>query len=214
MMMIGTLNLPRAIAGAALLTGIGLASEPAYGQPVGAIRVVVNEVIGTPAGEAARSLRVGDDITFNERITTGSNSAVMIYFVDGSAMAIPPNSDMVIDEFVADPAGATGKLAANLTGGAFRFVGGKLSKRQEGSAGVVQNVIREVESTLPGAPTQSLVSGQEIFFEQRITTDTTGQAQIRFTDGSTKALGPNSDTIIGDKSVIFKTPSATIGTRG
>jgi hypothetical protein len=64
-MMIGTLNLPRVIAGAALLTGIGLASEPAYAQRVGVIRVVVNEAIGTPAGGAARSLRVGDEITFN-----------------------------------------------------------------------------------------------------------------------------------------------------
>jgi hypothetical protein len=212
-MMIGTLNLPRAIAVAALLTGIGLASEPAYAQRVGVIRVLVNEAIGTPAGGAARSLRVGDEITFNERITTGNSSTVMISFVDGSSITIGANSGMVIDEFVADPAD-TGKLAASLTRGVFRFVGGKLSKRQEGSAGVVQNVIREVESTLPGAPTQSLVSGQEIFFEQRITTDTTGQAQIRFTDGSTKAIGPNSDTIIGDTSVIFKTPSATIGTRG
>jgi hypothetical protein len=36
---------------------------------------------------------------------------------------------MVIDQFVYDPASGTGKLAASLTRGVFRFVGGKLSKQ-------------------------------------------------------------------------------------
>ena len=36
---------------------------------------------------------------------------------------------MVIDQFVYDPNAGTGKLAASLGRGVFRFVGGKLSKQ-------------------------------------------------------------------------------------
>ena len=45
-------------------------------------------------------------------------------------MTVGPNSDMVIDTFVFDPTAGTGKFAANLTRGVFRFVGGKLSKQE------------------------------------------------------------------------------------
>ena len=46
-----------------------------------------------------------------------------------STLSVGPNANMVIDQFVYDPNAGTGKLAASLTRGVFRFVGGKLSKQ-------------------------------------------------------------------------------------
>ncbi len=42
-------------------------------------------------------------------------------------MTIGPNSDLTIDEYVYEPTGNTGKLAATLGKGALRFVGGQIS---------------------------------------------------------------------------------------
>ena len=69
---------------------------------------------------------------FNERIATGALGQTQILFLDESAMTIGPNSDLVIDEFVYDPKTGTGQLAMSATRGVLRFVGGKLSKQDEG----------------------------------------------------------------------------------
>ena len=45
-------------------------------------------------------------------------------------MSVGPNANMVIDQFVYDPNAGTGKLAASVSRGIFRFVGGKISKQE------------------------------------------------------------------------------------
>jgi hypothetical protein len=47
-------------------------------------------------------------------------------------MSVGPNSDLTIDQFVYDPKSGGGKLAMSATKGVLRFVGGKLSKQDEG----------------------------------------------------------------------------------
>jgi hypothetical protein len=51
-------------------------------------------------------------------------------FLDGSALTAGPNSDVVLDEFVYDPASETGKLSISATKGVLRLVGGKISKNE------------------------------------------------------------------------------------
>src|SRR6266436_2990622 len=115
---------------AALLLGTGLASPPAGAQQrVGVSGAVNPDATGIPPSAAPRRLVLGQEIVFNERVTTGSSGQTQILFIDQSTMSVGPSSDMVIDEFVYDPAAGTGKLAASLTRGVFRFVGGKRSKQ-------------------------------------------------------------------------------------
>jgi hypothetical protein len=56
---------------------------------------------------------LGQDIVFNERVTTGAEGQTQVLFVDQSTLSVGPNTDMVINEFVFDPTRGTGKLAAN-----------------------------------------------------------------------------------------------------
>ncbi len=120
----------RAVTLAALLLGTGLAGAPAVAQQrVGVSSAVNPDVTGLFPGAAPRRLVLGQEVVFNERITTGPEGQTQILFVDQSTMTVGPRSDMVIDEFVYDPNAGTGKLAASLTRGVFRFVGGKLSKQ-------------------------------------------------------------------------------------
>ena len=123
-------RLLRALMLAALLFGTGLAGAPSVAQQrVGVNSAVNQEATGISPGAAPRRLVLGQEVVFNERITTGPEGQTQILFVDQSAMTVGPRSDMVIDEFVYDPNAGTGKLAASLTRGVFRFVGGKLSKQ-------------------------------------------------------------------------------------
>jgi hypothetical protein len=115
---------------AALLLGTGLAGAPAVAQQrVGVSSAVNPDVTGIPPGAGPRRLVLGQEVVFNEHITTGPDGQTQILFIDQSTMTVGPRSDMVIDEFVYDPNAGTGKLAASLTRGVFRFVGGKLSKQ-------------------------------------------------------------------------------------
>src|SRR6266851_2839087 len=121
--------LPRIVVLASLVIGIGLASPAALAQQRIGVNAAVNpDATGTPPGATARRLVLGQEVVFKERITTGIQGQTQILFIDQSTMSIGANSDLLIDEFVFDPAAGTGKMAANLTRGVFRFVGGKLSK--------------------------------------------------------------------------------------
>ena len=120
----------RAIVFASLMIGIALASPSALAQRrVGVDSAVNPAAMGIPPGGLPRRLVLGQDVVFNERITTEAQGQTQILFVDESTLSVGPNANMVIDEFVYDPNAGAGKLAASLTRGVFRFVGGKLSKQ-------------------------------------------------------------------------------------
>jgi hypothetical protein len=115
----------------ALLLATGLTSPPAGAQQRVGVNSAVNpEATGIPPSASPRRLVLGQEIVFKERVTTASEGQTQILFLDQSSMTVGPNSDMLIDEFVYDPSAGTGKMAASLTRGVFRFVGGKLSKQE------------------------------------------------------------------------------------
>ena len=121
----------RAVALVSLLLGIGLASPSAHAdQRVGIDSAVNPNAMGIPPGALPRRLVLGQDVVFNERITTEAEGQTQILFVDELTLSVGPNANMVIDQFVYDPNTDTGKFAASLTRGVFRFVGGKLSKQE------------------------------------------------------------------------------------
>src|SRR5271166_6518144 len=115
--------------GCLMLLGVGSASPALLAQQrVGVDSAVNPAAMGIPPGGAPKRLVLGQDVVFNERITTEAQGQTQVLFVDESTLSIGPNANMVIDQFVYDPNSGTGKLAASLTRGVFRFVGGKISK--------------------------------------------------------------------------------------
>lgn len=113
---------------AVLLASLLLAASSAAQQRVGVDSAVNPQATGSPPTGASRSLAVGQEVLFNERLATAAAGQAQVLFLDESALSIGPNSDVVVDQFVYDPKAAAGKLALSATRGAFRFVGGKLSK--------------------------------------------------------------------------------------
>ena len=90
------------LAGFAALLPVLAASGAVAQERVGVSSAVNPEVTGAPPGAAPRQVVIGQDVVFNERITTGPLGQTQLLFLDESAMTIGPNSDLTIDQFVYD----------------------------------------------------------------------------------------------------------------
>src|SRR5215472_14239402 len=108
---------------------LAIALPAAAQQRVGVNSAVNLDAAGTPPGAPTRKLVIGQEVVHNERITTDAKGQTQILFLDGSSISVGPNADLIIDEFVYDPATGTGKMSITAVQGALRFVGGKLSKQ-------------------------------------------------------------------------------------
>ena len=100
-------------------------------ERVGVNSAVNPDATGALPGAPARRLVIGQDVIFNEHITTAATGQTQLLFLDESSMTVGPNSDLTIDQFVYDPKTGTGKLAMSATRGLLRYVGGKLSKQDD-----------------------------------------------------------------------------------
>jgi hypothetical protein len=70
---------------------------------IGEIKVIIGKVgLITPDG-TPQPLKVGAKVFTDQIITTGPTSAVEIEFIDGSTMALPQNSQAVLDSETFDP---------------------------------------------------------------------------------------------------------------
>ena len=122
------------VGGVALVFLLAGANGALAQQRVGVSGAVNPEATSRPPGGTVRKLVIGQEIVFNERITTEANGQTQLLFLDQSSMSIGPNSDLTIDQFVYDPKTGTGKLAMSATRGLLRYVGGKLSSRRRRDA--------------------------------------------------------------------------------
>jgi hypothetical protein len=101
-----------------LLAGTALTTATAMAQQVGTATAVNPETRTTPPGGATVVLKVGAHVMHKERIKTTPTGSVQLLFLDRSTLSIAPNSDIVIDEFVYNPANGRGHMAVSVAKGA------------------------------------------------------------------------------------------------
>jgi hypothetical protein len=99
---------------------------------VGVAAAVNQDALRTPPGAVTRTVVLGDNLIFRERIETVGEGLVQILLVDGSTFTVGANSDLVIDEFVYSPSAGTGRIVATFGRGVARYVGGRISKQRGG----------------------------------------------------------------------------------
>lgn len=114
---------------AALLASLAAAglSSHAAAQNSGRVGAVNLDATGTPPGAATRTLTIGTNVIYKERVQTSAQGSTQIMFPDTSTLNVGRNSNIVIDEYVYDPAAGTGKMVATVSKGVMRFVGGQIS---------------------------------------------------------------------------------------
>ena len=122
-----------------------------------------------------RLISLGAPVIRHHRIETGSEGLVQILLADGTSFTVGPNSSVVIDSFVYDPEKNTASLAATMTKGALRFIGGRASKASGnvkidtpiGTAGIRGAVVDinlngQTSDGQPLPPHMTLVYGKEV----------------------------------------------------
>jgi hypothetical protein len=119
---------PIALALAAVLISAGAGMA----QQVGTATAVNPSSDSTPPGGSTTTLVVGARVVHKERIHTSPTGSVQLLFLDKSTLNIAPNTSLLIDEFVYDPASGNGHMLTRLTEGTLQYIGGKLS--HEGAA--------------------------------------------------------------------------------
>jgi hypothetical protein len=115
--------------GAALVVVPGAAAAR---NDVGVAAAVNQDALRTPPGAGTRTIVLGDNLIYRERIETAGEGLVQILLVDGSTFTVGANSDLVIDEFVYSPSAGTGRIVATFGRGVARYVGGRISKQRGG----------------------------------------------------------------------------------
>src|SRR3984957_20323868 len=126
-----TRSLSLLFAGAALGAALAL-SDAANADTVGTAGAVNTATSGTPPGARTRVIEIGTQVVANEKIQTTASGSVQVLFIDKTTLNVGPNSTLVIDRFVFNPATTKGELALSLSKGVVRVVGG-IATHSEGA---------------------------------------------------------------------------------
>jgi hypothetical protein len=114
-----------------LATALAAASpamlQQGMAQQIGTATAVNPSTEGTPPGGSTTTLTIGARVLPKERIHTSPTGSVQLLFLDKSTLSIAPNTTLVIDEFVYDPASKSGHMLTKLTQGTLQYIGGELS---------------------------------------------------------------------------------------
>jgi FecR-like protein len=100
---------------------------PSLAQQIGTATAVNPSTEATPPGGSTTTLTVGARVLHKEHIHTSPTGSVQLLFLDKSTLNIAPNTNLVIDEFVYDPASNSGHMLTKLTQGTLQYIGGQLS---------------------------------------------------------------------------------------
>src|SRR5580700_8436048 len=118
---------------AATSLGAALAlSAGANADTVGTAGAVNTTSSGTQPGAPTRVIEIGAQVVENEKIQTTASGSVQVLFIDKTTLNVGPNSTLVIDRFVYNPATTKGELALSLGKGVVRVVGG-IATHSEGA---------------------------------------------------------------------------------
>ena len=76
-------------------------------------------------GANSQTLSPGSELHASETVRTGNLGQADLVFIDNTNLTVGPTSEVLLDEFVYDPTGSSGRVVMQATRGAFRFVTGK-----------------------------------------------------------------------------------------
>ena len=79
------------------------------------------------------NIDIGYDVLMDDFFQTGEDGQIGIIFEDETSVTVIENSELLIDDFVYDPASGTGELAFNVTVGSFRYVSGAVAANNAGA---------------------------------------------------------------------------------
>lgn len=125
-----------------------LIAPPLYALPAGSVSVpasapdpnrigIVAAVRGSvkieTSAKVGRDVKSGTSVYLGDTVSTDEKGNLQIMLMDQTVFTIGPNSAIVIDKFIYDPATQDGQVNAKVVKGIFRFVTGKIGQKNPDS---------------------------------------------------------------------------------
>src|ERR1700691_5293608 len=100
-------------------------SAAARADTIGTAGAVNTTSSGALPGAPSRVIEIGAQMVENEKIQTTATGSVQALFIDKTTLNVGPNSTLVIDRFVYNPATTKRGLPLSLSKGVMRLLGGR-----------------------------------------------------------------------------------------
>lgn len=100
----------------------------AWAQQVGQTSAIKNVAFQQPPAQGQAQLKLNDPVIWKATLSTPSNGALEVKFLDDSKLSMGANSNVVVDEFAYSGPGGAGQQTLRYTKGLFRFVSGHVPK--------------------------------------------------------------------------------------
>lgn len=121
----------------AVACAVALAPLVAIAEPqAGVAAAVRGQVALARAQVPARPVVSREEIFMQDRLESGPRSGMQLMLLDETTFTIGPDSALVVDEFVYDPATGAGRVSAKIAKGVFRFVTGRVARQDPSNLNV------------------------------------------------------------------------------
>jgi hypothetical protein len=98
-----------------------LAAMPAFAAGIATVTDVINDGYRQPPGDSERRAATSDELVSEEALRTDRDSSIAVKFVDGSELNVEAQSEVVLSDYVYDPAAASTSGVITLNAGLFHF---------------------------------------------------------------------------------------------
>ena len=115
------------ICAALLALSIGTVSVTAIAAEGSGIVVASRGAVTAEASGDSRTLKQGDKIFVEDKISTGDKSFAVLQFVDGAKVTVRPNSAVIVEQYVYDGEGEDNGTLSLVEGG-LRIITGAMAK--------------------------------------------------------------------------------------
>jgi hypothetical protein len=113
----------------AVAIGLGAAAQAHAATQIGVAAAVRGNVQVLRAPAVGTALQSGAKLYLGDKVSTGPDAGLQIMLLDETVFTLGPGSELTLDTFVYDPATADGKVDAKLVKGAFRFISGRVARK-------------------------------------------------------------------------------------
>lgn len=114
----------------AAASGEALLAPAAAATKAGVSAAVHGTVERSKEAAPASPLKSGEDVFMGDTVRTAEQSGLQLLLLDQTVFTVGPSSELVVDEFVYDPANDALSLSAKLLRGGFRLVSGAIGKEK------------------------------------------------------------------------------------
>ena len=121
-------SMAKSLAWAAISIALGAPAAMAAGE-IGNVELIKEWAWGTAPEGVKEALFRTDTVVTDERVETIANGALHLQFLDDTRLRLGSASQVTLDSFVYDPDTHAGEMVLDLGEGVFRFITGKLDKR-------------------------------------------------------------------------------------